>query len=84
MLPSQLSLFDLPTSPSTVPIVTAPRACRCGCTTAILGSSQAMHAGRMLCSACGGFMGWASHALVNEARAGFVTGISSYDPGTRP
>jgi hypothetical protein len=82
---TQLSLFPDLSPSSTLPIVVAPRPCNnCGSATAILGSSHSVHAGRLTCSACGNFMGWASHALVNEVGTGFVTGISSYEPGTRP
>jgi len=79
----QIELF--PSTALALPIVSAPRRCRCGCATAMLGASQAMHAGRLSCSACGAFMGWARHALVAEIRGStFVTGISSFQAGCRP
>ena len=80
-----MSLFPELVFPSTLPTLIAPRPCRCGCTTARLGSSQAMHAGRLTCEECGSFVGWASHALVAEIRASsFATGLSSFDLGERP
>jgi hypothetical protein len=82
---SQLTLFPDLASPSTLPIIEAQRPCgNCGCATAILGSSYSIHAGRFTCSACGAFLGWAKHSFVNEVRQGFVTGISSFAPGTAP
>jgi len=81
---SQLSLFPDITSPSTFPLIVAPRPCRCGCTTAALGSSRGPHAGELICSDCGTHLMWASHALVAEIRAGFATGLSSFSPGSAP
>jgi hypothetical protein len=78
-----LSLFPELVSRSTLPTLNAPRPCRCGCTTARLGCSQAMHAGKLTCRECGAFLGWASHALVADIRE-FVTGTSSCEPGARP
>jgi hypothetical protein len=79
----QLDLFGPPTAPSTLPTIPAPRPCRCGGTQAALGSSHAMHAARLTCADCGAFLGWASHALVNEIR-GFTTGLSTFAPGCAP
>jgi hypothetical protein len=82
---SQLSLFADLSPISALPTVLAPRPCRCGCVTAILGSSHSVHAGRLICNVCGTFLGWASHAFVADIRGSdFVTGISSFNPGTRP
>jgi hypothetical protein len=36
------------------------------------------------CGDCGKHLKWASHALASEIRSGFVTGLSSFDPGCRP
>jgi len=73
----QLSLFP------SFHLVPAPRPCSCGCATAVLGSSRGPHAGELVCANCAKHLMWASHALVAETR-GFVTGISSFNPGTRP
>jgi hypothetical protein len=64
----QLDLFGAPTSAASLSTVLVSRRCRCGGTTARLGSSCAMHAGRLTCSDCGLFLGWASHALVTDTR----------------
>jgi hypothetical protein len=77
----QLDLFGGALS-SALPIVGAPRPCQCGCRTAVLGSSRGPHAGALICTACGKHS-WASHSFVTEMR-GFVTGTSSYAPGSRP
>jgi hypothetical protein len=79
-----LSLFPELVSCSTLPMLSAPRPCRCGSTMATPLSSCGPHAGRLICSACGAFLGWASHAAVAESRARFVTGVSSFEPGARP
>jgi hypothetical protein len=77
----QLSLFD-----STLPVVSAPRPCRCGGLMATLSSSRGPHAGELVCADCGRHIKWAGHVFVAELRgsAGFVTGISSFKAGTRP
>ena len=82
--PDQLDVFGVTTSASAFPTIIAWRPCRCGCATATLGSSHSVHAGRLTCSACRSFMGWASHVLVAEIRRGFVTGLSTFEPGFRP
>jgi hypothetical protein len=78
----QLELFAS-TAPA-LPIVVAPRPCRCGCAMAVLGSSRAPHAGELSCADCGGHVMWAGHALAAQIRAGFISGISSFAPGTAP
>jgi hypothetical protein len=77
----QLDLFGRSTAALRTIIASHP--CKRGCDTAAVGSSCAMHAGRLNCTACGAFLGWASHALVAQIR-GFVTGTSSFEPGSRP
>jgi hypothetical protein len=80
---SQLSLDLSP--PSTLPLVQAPRPChRCGGLMATLSSSRGSHAGELLCTDCGTHVMWASHAFASEIRGGFVTCISSHEPGSRP
>jgi hypothetical protein len=78
----QLDLFGATANPSAC--VPAPRPCRCGGETAILESSRSIHAGELRCADCGRHMRWASHAFVAEIRSGFVTGRSSFEPGSRP
>jgi hypothetical protein len=79
----QLELFAS-TTPA-FPIVPAPRPCRCGATAAVLKSSRGVHAGELRCADCGVHIMWASHTRAAEIRgSGFVTGISSFNPGTRP
>jgi hypothetical protein len=84
----QLDLFGRASTPAPSLIgqhVRLDRACYCGCATAILGSSCGPHAGELRCVDCDRHMGWASHALAAEIRgSGFVTGISSFEPGCRP
>jgi hypothetical protein len=75
---SQLSLFA-----GTLPTIPAPRPCSCGCTTAILKSSRGPHAGELVCADCSRHIKWAGQGFVADIR-GFVTGISSFNPGTRP
>jgi len=82
--PDQLDVFGVTTSASAFPTIIAWRQYRCGCPTATLGSSHSVHAGQLTCSACGSFMGWPSHVLVAEVREGFVTGLSTFEPGFRP
>ena len=82
--PDPLDLFGGTTSASAFPTIIAWRQYRCGCPTATLGSSHSVHAGQLTCSACGSFMGWPSHVLVAEVREGFVTGLSTFEPGFRP
>jgi hypothetical protein len=82
---SQLTLFPALSPVSTLPIVSAPHPCGCGCTRAVLESSRGPHAGELRCADCGKHLMWANHALVADIRgSGFVTGTSSYQPGCRP
>jgi hypothetical protein len=82
--PVQLSLFADNTA-TTLPTVVSPRPCpRCGGVLATLSSSGRVHAGELRCAACNAHLMWASHAFAAEARAPFVTGVSSWDPGMRP
>jgi hypothetical protein len=78
----QLNLFSAVASSSKSVVV--PWHCRCGGTTASLGSSQGVHAGRLLCDECGRFIKWTSAVFTAEIRSGFVTGRSSFQPGARP
>jgi hypothetical protein len=79
---AQLSLFF---SDSAELTVMAPRPCRCGSIKATLESSRGPHAGELRCRDCSAHMAWASHAFVAEfRRPGFVTGISSREPGCAP
>lgn len=85
----QLKLFlTSPTSPSTPLVgqrVKLDRACtRCNSNIAIVGSPAAMHAARLTCDGCGTFVKWASRTEVAQIRGRFVTGISSFAPGTAP
>jgi hypothetical protein len=55
-------LFGAITPPSSNPLiglaVTLPTPCRCGGMTAVIGSSRAMHAAALTCTACGRFTRW--------------------------
>src|SRR5262249_23750195 len=78
----QLELFA--SAAVALPIVVAPRQCRCGSLVATLSSSRGPHAGELRCADGGPRVMWASHAYASEIRQGFTTGISSFMPGTRP
>jgi hypothetical protein len=79
----QLELFA--STAAALPLAMSPRPCRCGCLTAVLGSSRGPHAGELRCADCGVHVMWASHAFVAEIRSSdFVSGLSTYAPGCRP
>jgi hypothetical protein len=82
---AQLELF-VSTAPA-LPIVAAPRPCpRCGNINLTLSSSRGPHAGELRCDVCDVHVMWASHTLVAEIHnsSTFVSGVSSFAPGTRP
>jgi hypothetical protein len=67
MLPGQLNLFET-TPPSTSALgllVTLPRACGCGSTTGVVGSSAGPHHARLICAQCGKFVCWMPAADFN-------------------